>query len=260
MGEYRDGKRNGKGKYTFAANGCIYEGEYVNNLKHGHGILTYPDKSRYEGEFYEDKRSGQGTYIYSNHDIYIGNWKNDKKHGKGKYIYSNNGNTIEGIWSNNRCMHGTWQLHDKSYYTGKFLDNRPQGKGIYTNSNGIAQSGYFTRKYQWKSNKFYQTQSNTKIKLPTEEDKAKRLINRSILLMDLYQGMNEIEQKNLKNIVNFKQIKDYPIYTSGQPSNKDDMIKLLEYFTNNDIDNIIWIVQRNTPVIFFNKISCSPRI
>ena len=42
------GQRQGKGKYTWS-NGCYYTGEYDNHMRHGHGTLIMPDKSKYEG-------------------------------------------------------------------------------------------------------------------------------------------------------------------------------------------------------------------
>ena len=33
-------KRNGVGKYTYV-NGDIYEGDWENNLRHGHGVYTF---------------------------------------------------------------------------------------------------------------------------------------------------------------------------------------------------------------------------
>lgn len=45
------GVRQGQGKYTWGAQGAVYEGEYVNNRRQGVGMMTFPDKSRYEGAY-----------------------------------------------------------------------------------------------------------------------------------------------------------------------------------------------------------------
>ena len=47
-GNLNHGQREGKGKYTWS-NGCYYDGEYKNHMRHGNGTLTLPDKGRYEG-------------------------------------------------------------------------------------------------------------------------------------------------------------------------------------------------------------------
>jgi hypothetical protein len=48
-GQMEHGKRQGQGKYTWGAQGAVYEGEYVDNRRQGVGIMTFPDKSKYEG-------------------------------------------------------------------------------------------------------------------------------------------------------------------------------------------------------------------
>jgi hypothetical protein len=49
QGQMEHGVRQGQGKYTWGAQGAVYEGEYVNNRRQGVGVMTFPDKSRYEG-------------------------------------------------------------------------------------------------------------------------------------------------------------------------------------------------------------------
>ncbi len=39
---------HGNGVYKYP-DGRIYEGEFVNNVKHGYGILTFPDGSSCKG-------------------------------------------------------------------------------------------------------------------------------------------------------------------------------------------------------------------
>ena len=46
----------------FQATGGKYEGEYVNDVKHGQGKYTYPNGDVYIGEWKEGVRHGKGTY------------------------------------------------------------------------------------------------------------------------------------------------------------------------------------------------------
>ena len=39
--------------------GCIYEGEWSNNLKEGKGIEIWPEGQKYEGNFKNSKRDGR---------------------------------------------------------------------------------------------------------------------------------------------------------------------------------------------------------
>jgi len=61
-GEYQDGNRHGHGKYT-QANGRVYEGEYQDGNRHGHGKYEgeYHDGRVYEGEWQDDIKV-DGTY------------------------------------------------------------------------------------------------------------------------------------------------------------------------------------------------------
>lgn len=77
-GEFKDGKRNGKGTYK-----NIYDDEYVGEFKddmyNGQGTLTNPDGSKYVGEFKNDMYNGQGTLTNPNGSIwYSGLWKDDE--------------------------------------------------------------------------------------------------------------------------------------------------------------------------------------
>lgn len=48
-----------KGVYT-TKDGSEYSGQFLNELKHGHGELNIKDKFTYKGEFKYDKFEGEG--------------------------------------------------------------------------------------------------------------------------------------------------------------------------------------------------------
>jgi hypothetical protein len=82
-GEWKSGKRNGKGTYTFAS-GNIYDGDWFNDKRHGLGKVTYADGDFYEGEFkYDLLEEGEGIMHYSDRTKYEGKWKYGKKEGIG---------------------------------------------------------------------------------------------------------------------------------------------------------------------------------
>lgn len=63
-GQFERGKFNGHGKLYYS-NGDSYDGEFLNNMKHGYGILKLDsNKERYEGEFENDRISGRGKLVF----------------------------------------------------------------------------------------------------------------------------------------------------------------------------------------------------
>lgn len=64
---------------------CKYEGHWDRDLKHGKGILTYPDQSVYVGELKKGIKHGKGRYVWSNGDSFDGRWKMNKMEGPGVF-------------------------------------------------------------------------------------------------------------------------------------------------------------------------------
>jgi hypothetical protein len=65
--ESYDGERNEMGqkhgKGTLRYTDGMYVGQYFKDMRHGHGTMTYNDKSMYIGDWWEDKRQGRGKLI-----------------------------------------------------------------------------------------------------------------------------------------------------------------------------------------------------
>ena len=47
-------------------NGDVYEGDFVNNIKEGYGIMSYNNGEKYQGEFKNNVKDGYGIMIYNN--------------------------------------------------------------------------------------------------------------------------------------------------------------------------------------------------
>jgi hypothetical protein len=110
---------NGSGTYVYS-NGFRFEGDFVNGMRDGRGLLTEPNGNSYDGMWSNDEFNGQGTYKWSDGAKYVGEWKNGIQDGYGIYFYSNG---------------------DK--YAGYFKNNKFQGKGTYTWANGESFTGSF---------------------------------------------------------------------------------------------------------------------
>ena len=96
IGEWKDGKREGYGKF-FYSNGNIYEGYWKNNKKEGYGIFTFQDRTQYIGNFKED--------------IMIDNLPKEKVN---SLINLNNNNNPNNANNNNEGTHTDLKVTTKS--------------------------------------------------------------------------------------------------------------------------------------------------
>ena len=124
------------GTYTYAS-GNIYVGEWKDGKWNGKGTLTFASgekeeelaavSSSYVGEFKEGKRYGKGTYIYINGDKYVGEFKDNKRHG-----------------------HGTYHHTSGNKYVGEYKDGKKNGQGTLTFVSGYKFVGAFKNgKVRW---------------------------------------------------------------------------------------------------------------
>ncbi len=64
VGEIRDGRKHGKGKFTHKNNREMYNGDWENDQKNGDGRMTYANGEVYDGSWVDDKREGTGKMTY----------------------------------------------------------------------------------------------------------------------------------------------------------------------------------------------------
>ena len=134
-------------------NGNIYNGEMINDLCEGKGILIRKKTSLFIAElkqaienkniifycaekeaskkkFPTKKLNGIELFFYEG-DKYEGEFNNDKINGKGIMTWDN-GNKYEGEFKNNFFEgEGKLTFASKSYYQGQFVEGMQMGKGIY---------------------------------------------------------------------------------------------------------------------------------
>ena len=55
----------------------FYDGDWVNNVRHGWGTRQYPTGNLYQGMWFNNVRHGEGTMKWNDRDqIYSGQWEN----------------------------------------------------------------------------------------------------------------------------------------------------------------------------------------
>ena len=113
-----------------------YEGDFLNDIKHGKGKIIYFNSGDfYEGEFKNGEINGFGFYIWKNKHSYEGNFINGKMHGYGIYKWPD-GNIYEGQYKNNiKEGEGEFIWKDGRKFKGNFKNGRPHGQGILTIDN-----------------------------------------------------------------------------------------------------------------------------
>jgi uncharacterized caspase-like protein len=141
-GEYRDGKRNGRGVNTWA-NGNRYEGEFRDNRRNGRGMMIFADGRHFEAEYRDDKRNGHVVQTWASGQRYEGEYRGGKRNGHGVITYANGGH-YEGEWrdgeTNGRGVR-TWSIGHR--YEGEERDGKKDGRGVFTYADGRVEDGTF---------------------------------------------------------------------------------------------------------------------
>lgn len=148
--------------YKEPISGVFYKGEWLNDQRHGYGILESPDGSVFQGKWEKGTQvyglfiwpnvgqytgfwsghlmEGEGSYKSLDGELLTGEWKNSKLHGKGERR-TPNGEVYSGVWIEGRlCGKGLFQSENVKY-TGEFLDNVEHGKGVKLWKDGTMYEG-----------------------------------------------------------------------------------------------------------------------
>ena len=77
-----------------------YEGEYVQDMKHGQGEFRWATGGYYKGRYEHDVKVGYGEMYWADGSIYRGSWDRGIQNGLGIMIFSN-GTRKAGIFKDN---------------------------------------------------------------------------------------------------------------------------------------------------------------
>lgn len=80
-GDWKDDVRHGKGVFEYT-NGDKYDGDWADDIQHGRGTYYFHTGDRYEGSYLLGERTGEGVYYHANGDKYVGNFKNGMQDGR----------------------------------------------------------------------------------------------------------------------------------------------------------------------------------
>ena len=129
VGEFKDGKKHGRGLYTWA-NGDSFNGDFADDLPNGKGQYLFASGDEYSGDIVAGRISGQGVYRTKGMDRIEGSFVDAKANGRALYLFAS-GDRYEGEMAAGR-------LSGKGVYTTKgldrieatFRDGKADGEGI----------------------------------------------------------------------------------------------------------------------------------
>lgn len=149
-GDFKDGKKHGKGRYTWT-NGDSYDGDFADDAPNGKGSFQLGSGDKYEGEVVAGKISGKGIYVTKDADRIEGAFIDAKAYGQALYLFAN-GDKYEGEMSSGRLSgKGIYTSRSRDRIEASFVDGKAQGEGIcyFANSDryeGEIQAGALTGK------------------------------------------------------------------------------------------------------------------
>lgn len=123
--------------------GSTYKGSVVDGKRHGHGVWV-SDKGQYDGQWLDDHRHGQGQQSWEDGRVYTGQFRAGKFHGDGHMVWR----TDLGIMSYvgqylEDAKHGqgkyTWP--DNRVYDGGWQHGKRSGTATYTAATGESRRG-----------------------------------------------------------------------------------------------------------------------
>lgn len=147
-GSCLNGKANGYGKLTKYKNGeyeSTYEGEYKDGIREGKGKFTHKDKTITIGNFEQGQLIGLGTRTHDDGTKYEGEFINYRQHGKGIITYAN-GAKFEGFFVSDQPYTGKFTNYDgKITYIQEYypVDKIKEKSSDYKPEIGVRVTEYF---------------------------------------------------------------------------------------------------------------------
>jgi hypothetical protein len=129
-GQWVDGDWSGFGKLVDKKTGDTYQGGFLDNTRHGLGIIQYANGGVYEGTFQLDIM-GKGEMTYSDGSKLWGYWSPEGiPHGRGKKNYTD-GTIFDGEFRQGVIEgHGRMNYTDGRWYLGEWCEGEKNGVGL----------------------------------------------------------------------------------------------------------------------------------
>lgn len=128
---------------TYAPSGNVYEGEWENGVKQGHGKMVWGDRGEaYVGWWMNGVPHGFGTYTWASHTHKSQSSPQQSQHQTTKPDQFPMENRYDGHWENGkRNGSGTFLYSTGAKYVGEWKDNMKHGNGFFRSENGRVYDG-----------------------------------------------------------------------------------------------------------------------
>ncbi|KOY81522.1 AAA family ATPase [Lysinibacillus macroides] len=124
---------DGKGMLFDQEGEVLFEGEFVNHMKQGNGLMYLKGQMIYQGEFIQNKKQGNGILYKDGMIHYEGHFRNDLMDGYGILYYEKD---MIAPYQELRAQHPHL---DQPQYEGDFVHGMKKGKGKQYYPNGFLQ-------------------------------------------------------------------------------------------------------------------------
>ena len=107
-----------------------YQGEFLDDLRHGKGTCTFADGAVYTGEWRVGAPHGTGRFVYASGDVFEGELNNRRRE-RGKLRWAESGNEYDGEWQM-EVPHGEGTLlyaQANVVHSGQWAEGLPHGRG-----------------------------------------------------------------------------------------------------------------------------------
>ncbi|MEK5431916.1 AAA family ATPase [Lysinibacillus sp. FSL R7-0073] len=139
----------------------LFEGEFVNHMKQGNGIMYLKGQLIYQGEFIQNKKQGHGILYKDGSIHYEGHFRNDLMDGYGILYYE------EDLIAPYQALREQYLHLNQPQYEGDFVHGMKKGKGKQYYPTGFLQ---YEGDFIW-----HHMQGAGKLYYPTESPTAKEL-------------------------------------------------------------------------------------
>lgn len=180
---------DGKGSLFDQEGELLFEGEFVNHMKQGNGIMYLKGQLIYQGEFIQNKKQGHGILYKDGHIHYEGHFRNDLMDGYGVLYYE------EEVIRPYQTLRAQYPHLNQPQYEGDFVHGMKKGKGKQYYPNGFLQyeGDFIWHHMQGAGKLYYPTES------PTAEELARGVTNlhyEGHFFEDLKHGKGKVYSRN----------------------------------------------------------------